>query len=67
MPPQDEVARDFMERRGYKDEPFSVERVEGEHCWYYIYDLPEGEVELEVSWTREDGWSVVTSGFNKDE
>ncbi len=66
MAPQDEVARDFMQRRGYQLDPVSVERVDGQHCWYYLYELPEGELEIEVSWSREDGWDVVTSGFNRD-
>ena len=63
MDSQDVVARDFMRQRGYYKKPKLIERVEGDFCWYYYYDLPEGELELEVSWEEKDGWQATVTDF----
>ncbi len=71
--PQETVARLFMEKRGYNFAPVSIERVPGEHAWYFYYMLPDSvEVELEVWWekpTQEglDGWNVLVSDFSTDD
>jgi len=63
--PQDEVASDFMRRKGYPDiKPYNVDKLEGQPCWYYLYDLPEGTLELEVSYDRETGWNPYVTTFN---
>lgn len=63
MEPQDEVARDFMQRKGYQSiEPFEVDKVEGIPCWYFMYELPEGTLELEVSFNGHD-WETYVSTF----
>lgn len=62
--PQARVAKLFMDHKGLGHiEPYRVERVEGEPCWYFYYKLPEGDLELEVSW--EDGeWMTTVTSFN---
>jgi hypothetical protein len=65
MNPQETVAHEFMARRGYDIEPFDVERVEGDFCWYFYYSLPEGRLELEVVWAKDSGWSASVTDFNK--
>lgn len=65
--PQDEVAGDFMSRRGYDLAPIEVSRVDGQHCWYYLYELPEGDLELEVSWDPVNGWGAAVSTFARVE
>lgn len=58
------VARQFMAHKGYPDlEPTGAERVEGAHLWYLDYELPEGHLVLEVSWTEGEGWSVFVWDF----
>lgn len=64
MSPQDEVARDFMQQRGYTQDPIEIEKVDGQTCWYYVYDVPEGELEIEVYWSSDYGWDVSVSSFN---
>lgn len=62
--PEMEVAAFFMRRKGYPDvEPREVERIEGIHCWYFIYELPDGELELEVTWSEAEDWQVRVSVF----
>lgn len=49
MSPADEAAAKYMAHKGYPDiVPTDVDKVEGEPCWYYVYELPEGTMELEV-------------------
>jgi hypothetical protein len=54
LPPQELVAKDFMSRKGYPElVPTETERVADSYCWYFYYDLPEGELDLEVTWNPE--------------
>jgi hypothetical protein len=64
--PQGRVAQLFMEHKGLGEiEPYDIEQVEGESCWYFYYRLPEGKLELEVSW--EDGeWDTLVTSFVLD-
>lgn len=62
--PQDQVAQDFMARKGYPGiEPYDVTKLEGQDCWYFYYQLPEGALELEVFYdaTRRDWQTTVTA------
>lgn len=60
MSPADEAAAKYMAHKGYPDLiPTNVERVEGLACWYYTYELPEGELELEVEFVDGD-WKFTT-------
>jgi hypothetical protein len=63
--PQGRVAREFMKRKGYPDlQPTETEKVKGDFCWYFLYRLPEGVLELEVSWSRETKeWSARVVDF----
>lgn len=63
--PQAQAARIFMEDKGLGDqEPVEVEKVDGDTCWYFIYELDEGDLELEVSWTFESGWECFVTAFH---
>ena len=54
-----------MARKGYPDLAASdVEHDEGSVVWLYIYQLPEGELSLEVRWRRRNrSWSVQVWDF----
>lgn len=55
-----QAAQKYMAHKGYPDlVPTNVEIVEGEPCWYVTYELPEGELELEVEYSDGD-WKFVT-------
>ena len=55
MSPADEAASKYMTHKGYPDiVPLRVDKIEGEHCWYYLYELPEGQMELEVEFLDGD-------------
>lgn len=61
--PQEQVARDFMARKGFDIEPASVDKLEGVPCWYFVYWLGDGDVlELEVSW-EDDEWQTLVTTF----
>lgn len=66
--PQETAARVFMEHKGYpRARPFEVDKLEGQPCWYFYYDLPEGRLELEVSWDeRVQDWRLLVTGFVGD-
>lgn len=64
--PEREVARLFMEQRGYDVDPMTSERVDDDFCWYFYYELPEGLLELEVSWSQDDGWQSTVTDFKLD-
>lgn len=65
--PQDQIAADFMTRKGYRNIQYrQVVRIEGLYCWYYDYDLPDGVLELEVTWTPEDDWQAQVSVFRPE-
>lgn len=60
MAPEDEAAAKYMAHKGYPTiEPLEVDRVQGETCWYYLYELPEGLLELEVDF-RDGEWEFAT-------
>lgn len=43
------IAQEFMSAKGYSTiRPLGIQVVEGDECWYYYYELPEGLLELEV-------------------
>lgn len=53
----------YMAHKGYKDAcPKSVEEVEDVACWYFVYELPDGELELEVEFRGGD-WHYFVTGF----
>lgn len=64
--PETQIAQDFMTRKGYSGlVPFEVEEVDAEVALYYFYyRLPEGELELEVSWNPKTGmWDTMVTAF----
>lgn len=63
LKPHEQVAAQFMAHKGYDIEPYDVEKVETEPCWYFSYSLPEGRLELEVCWNGE-GWETLVSTFD---
>lgn len=63
MNPQDIVARQYMADKGYTTPPRDITALDGHPCWYYVYDLPEGVLELEVSWNGTQ-WSTEVVTFN---
>lgn len=62
--PQAKIARHFMHHKGYDQAPFDVLKLEDQACWYFYYELPEGNLELEVYFDLErDDWDVTVSAF----
>ena len=62
MTPQDRVAQQFMAHKGLPDlQPVEIEQLENQTCWYYIYELPEGDLELEVLWNNTEWLATVTA------
>lgn len=62
--PEHLAAAWFMARKGFPDlEPWDVERLEDQDCWYFAYDLPndQGQLELEVSWNGRTWDTLVTT------
>ncbi len=52
---QARAAQLYMRHKGYKNvRPYEVDKVEGRPIWYFYYDLPDGDLELEVEWDPED-------------
>lgn len=61
--PQARVAQLFMAHKGLGHlEPIDVEKLDGEPCWYFCYQLPEGKLELEVAW-HDGEWQTTVTGF----
>lgn len=67
MSPADEAAAKYMAHKGYPDQvPMRVETVEDLDVWYYLYELPEGELELEIEFL--DGqWRFTTHYWTDDD
>lgn len=65
LAPHVQVANLFMERKGYPDiRPVEMEKLYGQPCWYFVYELPEGVLELEVSWDKGRGeWDTLVTTF----
>ena len=62
MRPEMQVAADFMAHKGYPDaEPVDYDKLDGQPCWYLVYELPEGTLELEVSWDGGEWDTRVTT------
>lgn len=62
--PQGRVAQQFMDHKGLGTfQPLEVEKLEDQPCWYFYYQLPEGDLELEVSWEYPEGWEVLVTTF----
>lgn len=62
MTPQELVAQDFMKHKGYPNlEPSDVQKVDNQPCWYFLYELPEGTLELEVFWDSQNWVTTVTT------
>lgn len=66
LTPQEQVAADFMRRKGYKDaHPVDIEKLDGSPCWYFVYQLDEGTLELEVFWnSRTQDWETTVTTFS---
>lgn len=58
---QAKAAQAYIRHKGYPDVvPCDVIEIEGQPCWYFYYDLPDGYLELEVQWLNGDwAWSVT--------
>lgn len=68
--PETQIAQEFMARKGYPDiKPFAVEEVHATSALYYFYyQLPEGQLELEVSWDPKTGtWDTLVTAFSVTE
>jgi hypothetical protein len=62
LKPHELVAHQFMKHKGYPDaEPYDIEKLDDQPCWYFIYRLPEGILELEVFWNGSDWETQVTT------
>ena len=64
--PQARMAQYFMrEVKGLTIEPHDVEQLDDhQDCWYFYYDLPQGELELEVFYdARKRDWDIAVTAF----
>lgn len=65
LSPQDQAAFYFMERKGLleaaKKGPRDVTKLDGLSCWYYVYDLDNAVLEIEVEWTGAEWSTMVTT------
>lgn len=63
LKPHELVAKQFMSHKGYSGiQPSDVEKLDGQPCWYFLYHLPEGILELEVSWDGRE-WNTQVTTF----
>ena len=56
-----EAVTKYMNHKGYDLQPIEVTRLEDQPCWYFLYDLDDGEVEVEVifeggDWEFHSDW-----------
>lgn len=64
LPPQDRIAHFFMAGKGYPNiEPRDTIRVDDTYVWYFYYELPEGILEVEVSWEEDTEWEAHVASF----
>ena len=64
--PQAKAARLFMQHKGLGGlKPFDFDKLDNQPCWYFYYNLPEGKLELEVSWDPAAGWTTCVTTFNR--
>lgn len=62
--PQAVVAQLFMAHKGLDLEPYDMEKLDGQPCWYFYYELPEGDLELEVYYDHETReWDTTVTTF----
>lgn len=63
--PQAQIAQHFMrETKGLDVTPYDVEKLELLPCWYFYYELPQGDLELEVFFDEpDDDWKVAVTAF----
>lgn len=64
--PQAQIAQHYMrETKGIKGaEPHDVDKIDDQLCWYFYYQLPQGELELEVFFSSDiDDWIVTVTAF----
>lgn len=73
LSPEELVAAQFMAHKGYPGiEPYDIEEVEPRRpddevtCWYFLYELPEGVLELEVYWNGTE-WETTVSTFTANQ
>ena len=60
------AAKQFMAIRGLSDvQPIDVVREPGEWHWSLFYELPEGRLNLGVTWSVEDDWRVKVQDFRR--
>lgn len=74
MTPEEQVAALFMAHKGYPGiEPYDIDEIvpapgKDVSCWYFLYELPEGILELEVFWDEERmEWETTVSTFTSAE
>ena len=67
LKPQEQVAAQFMAHKGYGSvEPIDVTKLDHEPCWYFVYQLSEGRLELEVYWNGSE-WETLVTTFDLQE
>lgn len=61
------AAQQFMTHKGLSHlKPIDVEQLEDQPCWYFLYELPEGVLELEVLYDeRTNEWETTVSTFSR--
>lgn len=59
--PQARAAAQYMMHKGLDVQPVDVQKLDGAPCWYFYYELPEGNLELEVYWNGREWNSLVTT------
>jgi hypothetical protein len=65
--PQAQAAEHFMRHKGLGNlRPHDVEQLEDQPCWYFYYELPEGELELEVAYEVGEGWECMVTTFKRN-
>lgn len=63
---QAKAAQAYIRHKGYGDVlPENAIQIEGDTCWYFYYDLPDGYLELEVAWENGD-WKYTVTAFEED-
>jgi hypothetical protein len=63
---QAKAAQAYIQHKGYANVmPERVIQIEGDLCWYFYYDLPDGYLELEVAWEKGD-WQYTVTAFQED-
>lgn len=58
------AAQAYLKRKGYDDpRPHGVIPIEDDQCWYFYYELPDGNLELEVAFDGD--WKFRASSFSR--